>query len=172
MSGTDAGKRPDDQFEQFDRAVEHLVVAAILDDGAGVSHCGAVTREHATDIGQADAAGDVRQIHGDLPRQRDFGTTACLGVDRRRVDPEHLGDSDADGLWEAKAVRRPGHRAGPGRQLSARSAGGAGYRRFEDGWRHGLRHSWSGSAAVGNARSIGRRDGLRRQTYSGSERGG
>jgi hypothetical protein len=58
-------------LEQVQRAVEHFVVASVLDDSAGVRHRGAIAREQLADFREAQLARHVRQIHGGLPSEGD-----------------------------------------------------------------------------------------------------
>jgi hypothetical protein len=86
-------------FEELEHAVEHGIVASVLDDAAGMRHRGAVAAEHEADLSEAQAAGNVREVHGDLARKRN-----------RRLAPrrtEELGIPDTEHLRDGGLDRRP-----------------------------------------------------------------
>jgi hypothetical protein len=63
------GETPDDGLQQVKGAIDGYVVPAIFDDTARIRHGGAVAIERPPDIAEAQPVGDMRKIHGDLPRE-------------------------------------------------------------------------------------------------------
>jgi hypothetical protein len=95
-----SGERRHDPFQQLECAVEHRIVTPVLDDAAGVRNSRTVTREKEADVCEAQAAGDMRQIHGDLARERDGGLAPRRSKKFRVLDAENLRNRTFDSRFE------------------------------------------------------------------------
>ena len=95
---------PEDPDNQLDGEIEVRIIAAILDGAACMTDSGAVTAVSAADLGQANSAHDVGEIHRDLSCVSHLGQAPRGREESRDFNRVNLRD---DGLDQAdQAIRR------------------------------------------------------------------
>ncbi len=80
-----------DPFEHFEKLIEFDLIAAVLDQGAGVGDRCPIAFEDAADLGHAQSANDMGQVHCCLARQGNMSATSRGTSQRIRWDIKNPG---------------------------------------------------------------------------------
>jgi len=77
-------------------SVELRIVAPVLDHAARMGHCGPIAGEERADLGKAEAAHDMSEIHRYLPGEGRPWRASRRGPQRAGVHLEHRRDGGID----------------------------------------------------------------------------